>query len=106
MCGSGVDRCRLAKARSFVRIWLLAWTPVLLVNAAARDANKGFSPAALPSFVEQYCAGCHNSDKRKGDLDLESISTDEVSQRPQVWEKVVRRLRVRQMPPAEKRRPD
>jgi hypothetical protein len=60
----------------------------------------------LPSVVDQYCANCHNSDDKKGDLDLESISLDDVTGQPQIWENVVRRLRARQMPPAGKKRPD
>ena len=60
----------------------------------------------MRSFVNEYCAGCHDSDTKKGNLDLEPISSQDVTQHPEVWEKVVRRLRARQMPPAEKKRPD
>ena len=60
----------------------------------------------MAGLVEQFCADCHNSDKKKGDLDLETISAEEVSAHPDAWERVVRRLRARQMPPAEKKRPD
>jgi hypothetical protein len=58
------------------------------------------------SFVSQYCASCHDNETKKGELDLESISSEDVTRHVDVWEKVVRRLRTRQMPPAEKKRPD
>ncbi len=57
-------------------------------------------------MVSDYCASCHDADAKKGDLNLESIIAEEVTQHPEAWEKVVRRLRARQMPPAEKKRPD
>jgi hypothetical protein len=60
----------------------------------------------VSSMVGQYCAGCHNSEKKKGELNLESIASAEIAQHPQVWEKAVRRLRARQMPPADRKRPD
>lgn len=56
--------------------------------------------------MDLYCAGCHNSDKKKGDLDLESLSGAAVTEHPDTWEKVVRKLRARQMPPPERKRPD
>ena len=61
---------------------------------------------SLRAVVEQYCSDCHGGDVRKGNLDLESIASHDIAQNPQIWEKVVRRLRTRQMPPPEKKRPD
>ncbi len=55
--------------------------------------------------MEQYCLDCHSGEVKKGNLDLESVKPDDVTQ-TEIWEKVVRRLRARQMPPAEKKRPD
>jgi hypothetical protein len=60
----------------------------------------------LSSFVEQHCVTCHDHDTKKGNLDLESINAGEVAGHSEIWEKVVRRLRARQMPPAEKKKPD
>ncbi|HKQ40421.1 MAG TPA: DUF1592 domain-containing protein [Verrucomicrobiae bacterium] len=60
----------------------------------------------LPGVVSQHCAGCHNPEKKKGELDLESIASDSITQHPEIWEKAVKRLRARQMPPADRKRPD
>jgi hypothetical protein len=67
---------------------------------------SGRSGSPLHSFVGQYCADCHDHELKKGGLDLESILPDDVTQRPEVWEKVVRKLRARQMPPLGKPHPD
>ncbi len=57
-------------------------------------------------FVEDYCVTCHDEEEKKGGLSLEMVSTD-VSQHQEVWEKVVRKLRARQMPPVgRKERPN
>jgi mono/diheme cytochrome c family protein len=58
------------------------------------------------ALVEEYCVECHDEDKKKGGLALDSIARHGVADRPDVWEKVVRKLRARQMPPVGKERPD
>jgi hypothetical protein len=56
-------------------------------------------------LLNTYCAGCHGADKPKGNLDLSAMVADDVTQHAQVWEKVIRRLRTRTMPPPGKDRP-
>ncbi len=48
-------------------------------------------------FVNKNCLGCHSRALRSGNLNLESGTPAE---KPEVWEKVLRRLRGRTMPPA------
>jgi hypothetical protein len=61
---------------------------------------------AIEGFVNQHCTSCHNRDDKKGGLALDVLSSEEVSAHPDLWEKVVRKLASRQMPPAGKPRPD
>ena len=56
--------------------------------------------------LDRYCASCHNDRMRTANLSFESLSLDEVSGDAAVWEKVVRKLRSRAMPPAGRPRPD
>src|ERR1051325_532323 len=73
----------------------------------AQNEEKTSPPSSsVQSFVEQHCADCHDRATKKGELDLQSISSEEVTRHLETWEKVVRKLRTRQMPPADKKRPD
>ena len=79
---------------------------LLCFLGVAVGAETKRSGSQVSSFAEQYCINCHDRDTKKGNLDLEAIESDEVSGHLETWEKVVRRLRTRQMPPPEKKRPD
>ena len=72
--------------------------------AAPADSPPGALHVAL---VDEYCVTCHDEDEKKGELALDTVALKDVSQHPDVWEKVVRKLRARQMPPVgTKDRPD
>ena len=60
-------------------------------------------PAAM---VSRYCVSCHNSKLKTGGLALDPSQGANPGQNPEVWEKVVRKLRGRFMPPAGVPRPD
>jgi Protein of unknown function (DUF1592)/Protein of unknown function (DUF1588)/Protein of unknown function (DUF1585)/Protein of unknown function (DUF1587)/Protein of unknown function (DUF1595)/Planctomycete cytochrome C len=51
------------------------------------------------STIGTYCFGCHNEEVRAGNLFLDQLSAESVPQHPEIFEKVVRKLRGRQMPP-------
>jgi hypothetical protein len=63
-------------------------------------------PATLKQFASSYCFNCHDSDNKKGGLALDTISSKAIASDPDVWEKVVRKLSSRQMPPIGRTRPD
>src|SRR5262245_7387484 len=79
-------------------------------SAAAALILPGQSSAAGPDSVRavvgQFCLGCHDAGSSKGGLDLEAILDEDFGRHAQVWEKVVRKLRGRQMPPEGRKRPD
>jgi mono/diheme cytochrome c family protein len=60
----------------------------------------------VPAVVNRYCIGCHNSKSRVGNFTLDTIVAANPSQHPEEWEKVIRKLRVRYMPPVGLPRPD
>ena len=88
--------------------------PVLFLAGGATVVGGPQQPSSAPAAavspvratVNRYCIGCHNTKLKTGELALDSISGQNVSQHPEIWEKVVRRLRGRQMPPGEMPRPD
>jgi mono/diheme cytochrome c family protein len=74
----------------------------LLALAGGLAAQPASSKASVRELVGKYCLDCHDSDTKKGELNLDAVLRQEVSQHSYVWEKVVRRLNTRQMPPAKK----
>jgi hypothetical protein len=58
------------------------------------------------AFVDRYCAGCHNEKARTAGLALDARQVQNVGEKPEIWEKVVRKLRGRMMPPPGRPRPD
>jgi hypothetical protein len=65
-------------------------------------------PAASPqrALINQYCTGCHNDKLKTAGLALNTVSVENVDQNPEVWEKVLRKVRARYMPPYGLPRPD
>src|SRR5205809_67361 len=78
------------------------------VAAALLASFGGAAPRREPhvALVESYCLSCHDDDHKKGGLALDGILSSSVGEHPEVWEKVVRKLRARRMPPIGKERPD
>ena len=77
----------------------------LILSAAFSVALAGEAPGdevPLAQTVNTFCADCHGPDEPKGKLNLASVVDAPVESHPAVWEKVVRRLRGRQMPPGGK----
>ena len=58
------------------------------------------------ALLDRYCIGCHNSKLRSGQVSLDTATAKTPAENPQLWEKVVRKLRARFMPPAGLPRPD
>ena len=83
------------------------WTAVLILvsgSVPALGQDPGAAPsrgAAIGPFVARYCAGCHNGDDKASaaGLDLEQADPADLERQAAAWEKVVRRLAARQMPP-------
>ncbi len=76
---------------------VLAWaTACPATDATAAEADK---------FVRQYCLDCHSGDDRKGGLSLADLLRKDGAANPVAWEKVVRKLTGRQMPPPDAPRP-
>lgn len=56
--------------------------------------------------LERYCVDCHNSAELTAGLAFDSMSPKGIAGHAEVWEKVVRKLRGRMMPPPGRRRPE
>src|SRR6516162_10853784 len=66
----------------------------------AQPASKvAQHPESQWSTIGIYCFGCHNDGVRAGNLFLDQLDAKSVPEHPEIFEKVVRKLRGRQMPP-------
>lgn len=70
--------------------------------SAAKDLEL---PQQAAKWVTEHCLDCHDSVSSKGELNLEQVLQSNPSHELSSWEKVIRRLRARQMPPPGKARP-
>ena len=77
----------------------------LLLSALAATALAASLPAPVKAAVGRYCLDCHDGDVTKGNLDLGKILSDDLRTHSVEWERVVRKLAARQMPPIGKDRP-
>ena len=96
----------------------LAFAGALLLAGAAQAAGQSAEPAAVPSgapaseaaefrsVLDRYCTACHNDRLRTANLTLESLDVAHVGAGAETWEKVIRKLRAREMPPPRRPRPD
>ena len=79
---------------------------MLTLEAQQAPASAPASAAPHRTVVSQYCLSCHNERLKRGGLALDAAVAKDVEQHPDEWEKVVRKLRARQMPPVGLPRPD
>lgn len=62
-------------------------------------------PPAIENLLGEYCIDCHNSLDSTAGLDISSLTAIDFAEQSATWEKIVRKLRGRQMPPGEAERP-
>ena len=78
-----------------------------LVQSGAPSASSAQAqPEQLQAMIKTYCAGCHSSQTKMGGLALDVMQVDAASEHPQIWEKVIRKLRGRLMPPPGANQPE
>jgi mono/diheme cytochrome c family protein len=82
-------------------------------HLSGRPSDEGFTvgSAAQPDFqalIKTNCATCHNSalPKPAGGLALDKQNVLTAAEHPEIWEKVIRKLRGRLMPPPGSPQPD
>jgi len=85
-------------------LYLTALVALISSFALLRDRAAGQTPAAAPvdphgAMVKAYCVGCHSIRLKTGNLVLEGLSTQQVAANAATWEKVLKKLRGRLMPP-------
>jgi hypothetical protein len=102
---NSLGRCCAVMRTTVSGVGFLGFVSLAGIAARCAAAQVVDPSVAKPvaTVINRYCLDCHDHESKKGELDLESLSRDEVTQHSDRWEKVVRRLNARQMPPAKRK---
>src|SRR5438132_13539257 len=94
-------RCvKFAQGMTIRRRALISGCTALVAGVLIPVEARQQAPApSVPIVVNRYCVSCHNQRLKTGGLALDAVVSHDVSQDPDVWERVVRKIRARQMPP-------
>ena len=77
-------------------------------GARAPRGQPSTAPAADAQLatVKQYCAGCHNDRAKMAGVSFDGLTAQSIAQNPDLFEKAVRKLRGRVMPPPGAKQPE
>src|SRR5215468_6251360 len=93
---------------SVVAAGWMASAAVAMVAAAPAQSTPAVPAQAssVEAIVRQYCVTCHNDRTKTADLSLEKVDATNVAANAEIWERVVRKLERRAMPPQGARHPE
>jgi hypothetical protein len=81
----------------------------MVVHSQTRPPAPGpaapVTASAQRALLDQYCVTCHNDKLKTANLSLEKLDLATAGDHPELWEKVIRKLRAGVMPPPGMRRP-
>ncbi len=104
---------RVSPARRVVAVAVasLIGAPAAVGLAGGQAATQGDSSphgAELRTLLDRYCVSCHNDRLRTAGLSLDAttVDTNQPAGDPELWERVVAKLRAGSMPPPARPRPD
>ena len=76
------------------------------VYAQQSSANDAETASNYRNTLNQYCVTCHNETLKTANLMLDKVDLSNVTENPQIWERVITKLSLGQMPPVGMPRPD
>ena len=89
------------------RVALAAIVAALVTTSApVRTEGQPSGQSDSRAVVQRYCLTCHNARVKAGGLLLDQLDAGQPEQHPEIFEKVVRKLRTGMMPPSGAPRPD
>jgi mono/diheme cytochrome c family protein len=93
---------------------LMTASPAVLQTRGVVQSGAPGSAAApaqteqFQAMIKTYCAGCHNSKLTTpaGGLALDTMNIEAAAQHPEIWEKAIRKMHGRLMPPPGSKQPE
>src|SRR5436190_2239083 len=96
----------------FARLFVILILIILVRNTSFGAIQPSSKPSSsrfekeIKPLLSRYCYGCHNDQKHKGDLSLESFEdVAAILQQPKTWEMVMHHVQTKEMPPEDKAQP-
>jgi len=108
-------RARALASAAMVLFGAMVLASAMLLPAATSPADSSAPRAAHSTAFDQhsawatwkiYCDTCHFGPKARAGVNLESLDLANLDEQGAVWEKLLRKLRSREMPPPGMPRPD
>ena len=96
----------MIRARALATIGMVLAGAILLPAAALQAQDSAATAAAHRATLDLYCVGCHSGPTPFAKLNLETLDTANLEANGAIWEKLLRKLRNREMPPAGMPRPE
>src|ERR1700738_1789028 len=85
---------------------LIAVISLIGVFTAPPASQAQDSADAQLATIKQYCSGCHNNNAKTGGVTFQGITAASIATERELFEKAVRTLRGRVMPPPGAKQPD
>src|SRR5687767_16003642 len=106
---------RMQKTKPRIQIALFVFCILNFALISAFTAAQSQAPVSVASragaeqplaTVKQYCAGCHNDRMKTAGVSFDGVTVESIGEHADVFEKAVRKMRGRVMPPPGARQPD
>ena len=84
-------------------------TRLIAVVAGFAGLSLVAAPQSQPDYravLDEYCVTCHSDQLKTAGLSLEKLDLARVPENAEIWEKVIRKVRVGMMPPPDAPHPD
>ncbi len=100
---------RTAKLAGLLGIF---WVGVTVEPATAQTARKSAAPRTAASaseyreMLDDYCVTCHSDRLKTANFSLQNLDLNQVGDHPEIWERVIRKMRAGMMPPPGMPRPE
>src|SRR5262245_56905927 len=100
------------KKNSIAGIAVVAMAGVLIVTPSSMTSKSGAAAQAPANgtaqlgTIKEYCQGCHNDKAKVAGVSFEGITAASIPEHSELFEKAVRKLRGRVMPPPGAKQPD
>src|SRR5712691_7996482 len=91
---------------SLTRVFTAAQGTIPVAQQTSGQASGTEGQLAQLATMQQYCVPCHNDRAKVAGVSFEGITPESIGQHADVFEKAVRKLRGRVMPPPNARQPD